>query len=147
MHYAITNHTAAELIYERVDSNKLHMGLTNWKNSPNGKIMKYDISIAKNYLNEEEIKKLESLTTLFLDYAEDMANEHNIMTMQKWIDATDDLIKFRKKDLLIDAGSVSHKQAIDKANKEYEKFRVKQDKEYISSMDEMYKKYLAENKT
>lgn len=147
LHYAITNHTAAELIYERVDANKLHMGLTNWKNSPNGKIMKYDISIAKNYLNEEEIKKLESLTTLFLDYAEDMANEHNIMTMQKWIDATDDLIKFRKKDLLIDAGRVSHKQAIDKANKEYEKFRVKQDKEYISSMDEMYKKYLTENKT
>lgn len=146
LHYAITNHTAAELIYERVDANKIHMGLTNWKNSPDGKIMKYDISIAKNYLNEDEIKKLESLTTLFLDYAEDMVNEQNLMTMQKWIDATDDLLKFRKKELLIHSGKISHKQALDKANKEYERFRIKQDREYISSMDEMYKKYLEENK-
>ncbi len=97
LHFAITGHTAAELIYERVDSNKEHLGLTNWKHSPNSKIMKYDICIAKNYLNDKEIKKLESLTTLFLDYAEDMTNEHNLMTMQKWIDATDDLLKFRKK--------------------------------------------------
>jgi hypothetical protein len=144
LHYAITKHTAAELIYERVNADKKHMGLTNWKKSPTGKIMKYDVSIAKNYLNEEEIKKLENLTILFLDYAEDMASEHNLMTMQKWIDATDDLIKFRKKDLLIHSGSISHKQAIDKANKEYEKFRIKQDQEYISSMDEMYSNYLKE---
>ncbi len=72
----VIGHTAAEIIYERVDSNK-ELGLTNWKHSPNGKIMKYDIGIAKNYLNNKEIKKLESLPTLFLDYAEDMANEHN----------------------------------------------------------------------
>lgn len=122
------------------------MGLTNWKNSPNGKIMKYDVSIAKNYLNEDEIKKLESLTILFLDYAEDMANEQNLMTMQSWINVTDDLLKFRKKALLTHSGSISHKQAIEKANKEYEKFRIKQDKEYVSSMDEMYKRYLEENK-
>lgn len=146
LHYAITGHTAAELIYERVDANKMHMGLTSWKNSPNGKVMKYDISIAKNYLNKEEIKKLESLTLLFLDYAEDMAMEQNLMTMQKWIDATDDLLKFRKKDLLKHFGKVTHKEAIQKANEEYEKFRIKQDREYISSMDEMYKKYLEENK-
>lgn len=146
LHFAITNHTAEELIYERVDANKIHMGLTNWKNSPNGKIMKYDISIAKNYLNQEEIKKLESLTTLFLDYAEDMANDQTLMTMQKWIDATDDLLKFRKKELLNHAGSISHKQAMYKANKEYEKYRIKQDQEYISSMDELYKRYLEENK-
>ena len=144
LHYAITNHTAAELIYERASADKEHMGLTNWKNSPSGKIMKYDISVAKNYLNEEEIKKLESLTTLFLDYAEDMAREQNLMTMQKWILATDDLIKFRKKNLLTHSGNISHKQAIAKANEEYEKFRIKQDKEYISSMDEMYDKYLKE---
>lgn len=146
LHFAITNHTAAELIYNRANSEKEHMGLTNWKNSPSGKIMKYDLSIAKNYLNEEEIKKLESLTTLFLDYAEDMANEQNLMTMQKWITATDDLLKFRKKDLLTHSGSISHKQAVEKANKEYEKFRIKQDREYVSSMDEMYKRYLEENK-
>ncbi len=146
LHYAISGHTAAELIYERVDSNKEHLGLTNWKHSSNGKIMKYDISIAKNYLNNKEIKKLESLTTLFLDYAEDMANEHNLMTMQKWIDATDDLLKFRKKEILSNSGNISHKQALEKANEEYEKFRIRQDKEYISSMDELYKRYLEENK-
>ncbi len=146
LHYAISGHTAAELIYERVDANQEHLGLTNWKHSPNGKIMKYDIGIAKNYLNEQEIKKLESLTTLFLDYAEDMANEHNLMTMQKWIDVVDDLLKFRKKEILLNAGSISHKQALEKANEEYEKFRIKQDKEYISSMDELYQKYLEENK-
>ncbi len=146
LHYAITGYTAAELIYDRADAEKEHMGLTNWKNSPDGKIMKYDVSVAKNYLNENEIKKLESFTTLFLDYAEDMANEQNLMTMQKWITATDDLLKFRKKDLLTHSGSISHKQAIEKANKEYEKFRIKQDQEYVSSMDEMYKRYLEENK-
>jgi hypothetical protein len=97
LHYAITGKTAAELIYERVDSEKLHMGLTNWKNSPDGKIMKYDISIAKNYLKEDELKKLERLTISFLDYAEDMAEEHQVMTMNDWIKETDELLKFRKK--------------------------------------------------
>lgn len=144
LHYAITNHTAAELIYNRVNSEKEYMGLTNWKNSPDGKIMKYDIGIAKNYLNKEEIKKLESLTTLFLDYAEDMANEQTLMTMQKWIEVTNDLLKFRKKNILEHSGTISHKDAIEKANKEYEKFRIKQDREYISSMDMMYDKYLKE---
>ena len=144
LHYAITGKTAAELIYERVDSDKLHMGLTNWKNSPNGKIMKYDISIAKNYLNEDELKKLERLTISFLDYAEDMAEEQKVMTMNDWIKGTDSLLKFRKKNILVDFGKISHKQAIEKAENEYEKFRIKQDKEYISSMDEMYKRYLEE---
>ena len=121
------------------------MGLTNWKNSPDGKIMKYDISIAKNYLNADELKKLERLTISFLDYAEDMAEEHQIMTMNDWIKETDDLLKFRKKNILNDAGKISHKQALEKAENEYEKFRIKQDREYISSMDEMYKRYLEEN--
>ena len=145
MHFAITGKTAAELIYERVDSEKIHMGLTNWKNSPDGKIMKYDISIAKNYLNADELKKLERLTISFLDYAEDMAEEHQIMTMNDWIKETDDLLKFRKKNILNDAGKISYKQALEKAENEYEKFRIKQDREYISSMDEMYKRYLEEN--
>lgn len=146
LHYAITKHTAAELIYERANSDKEHMGLTNWKNSPNGKIMKYDVSIAKNYLNEDEIKRLETLTTLFLDYAEDMATNEELMTMQKWIDVTDDLLNFRKKDILTHSGNISHKKAVEKAESEYEKFRVKQDREYISSMDEMYIRYLKESK-
>ena len=142
MHYAITGHTATELIYERANSNKNHMGLTNWKNSPDGLIYKYDVSVAKNYLNEDELKKLNNLTNLFLDYAEDMAEEEKIMTMQNWIDTTDKLLKFREKKMLKNSGNISHKQAIEKAESEYEKFRIKQDQEYISSMDEMYKKYL-----
>ena len=146
MHYAITGHTAAELIYERANSDKEHMGLTNWKNSPDGLIYKYDVSIAKNYLNGEELKKLNNLTNLFLDYAEDMAEEQKVMTMQNWIDTTDRLLEFRDKKILTHSGSVSHKQAVEKAESEYEKFRIKQDQDYISSMDEMYKKYLEENK-
>lgn len=146
LHYAITGKTAAELIYERVDSNKENLGLTNWKNSPDGMIYKYDVSVAKNYLNEDEIRKLNNLTNFYLDYAEDMAEEQKVMTMKKWIDITDDLLAFRKKKILNDAGKISHKKAVNKADKEYEKYRVKQDKEYISSMDEMYKRYLEENK-
>mgnify|MGYP003377735024 FL=1 len=145
LHYAISGYTAAELIYNRVDSNKEHMGLTNWKNSPNGLIYKYDVSIAKNYLNEEELKRLNDLTNFFIVFAEDEAKERHIMTMQDWINATDDLLKFRRKKILDNAGSISHKEAIEKAENEYEKFKVKQDMEYISSMDEMYQKYLDEN--
>lgn len=145
LHYAITGKTAAELIYERVDSKKVHMGLTNWKNSPDGLIYKFDVGVAKNYLSEQELKKLNNLTTLFLDYAEDMAEEQNVMTMQKWIDITDKLISFRDKKILKNSGKISHNQVIEKAEDEYEKFRIKQDREYISSMDEMYKRYLKES--
>lgn len=146
LHYAISGHTAAELIYNRANSNKKHMGLTNWKNSPNGLIYKYDVTIAKNYLNEEELKKLNDLTNFFIVFAEDEAKERHIMTMQNWIDATDDLLKFRRKKILENAGSISNKEAIEKAENEYEKFKVKQDMQYISSMDEMYQRYLDENK-
>ena len=145
LHYAITGHTAAELIYERVNSKELNMGLTTWKEAPDGMIYKYDVSIAKNYLKEDEIKKLNNLTNLFLDYAESMAEEGQVMTMKDWITETDNLLNFRKKEVLKDSGRISHKQAVDKAYKEYEKYRVIQDKRYISSMDEMYKKYLEEN--
>ena len=91
------------------------------------------------------MKDLERLTISFLDYAEDMAYEHKVMTMKDWIDATNDLLKFRKKQVLNHSGKISHKQAITKANEEYEKYRIKQDEEYISSMDKMYQKYLKEN--
>ena len=145
LHYAITGHTAAELIYNRVNSEKENMGLTTWKEAPDGMIYKYDVSIAKNYLNEKELKKLNNLTNFFLDYAESMAEENQVMTMKDWINETDNLLKFRKKEILKDSGKISHKQAVEKAEKEYEKFRVKQDREYISSMDEMYQRYLKEN--
>ena len=146
LHYAISGHTAAELIYNRANSNKKNMGLTNWKNSPDGLIYKYDVLIAKNYLNEEEIRKLNDLTNMFLVFAEDEARERHVMTMKDWIEATDNLLKFRRKNVLDNAGSVSHKQAIEKAENEYEKFKVKQDLKYISSMDEMYQRYLNESK-
>lgn len=145
LHYAISGYTAAELIYERANSNKKFMGLTNWKNSPDGLIYKYDVSVAKNYLNDEELSKLNDLTNMFLVFAEDEAKERHIMTMQNWIDAVDNLLKFRRKKVLKNSGSVSHKQAIEKAEKEYDKYRIKQDQEYISSMDKMYKRYLEEN--
>ena len=146
LHYAITGKTAAELIFERVDSAKENMGLTSWKNSPNGLIYKYDVSIAKNYLEKEELEKLNDLTNLFLDVAETEAKEQKTMTMNKWIEVADDLLKYRKKNILKDSGKISHKQAVERANEEYEKFRIKQDKHYISSMDQMLNKYLKENK-
>ena len=146
LHYAITGKTAAELIFERANANKEHMGLTSWKNSPDGLIYKYDVTIAKNYLQKEELEKLNDLTNLFLDVAETEAKEQKTMTMNNWIEVADDLLKYRKKEILKDAGKVSHKQAVEKANSEYEKFRVKQDAEYISSMDKMLDKYLKENK-
>lgn len=146
LHYAISGFTAAELIYNRVDANKENLGLTNWKNSPNGLIYKYDVSIAKNYLNEEELTKLNDLTNLFLVFAEDEAKERHIMTMQDWIDATDNLLKFRRKNILQHSGSISHKEAVKKAESEYEKYRIIQDQKYISTMDEFYQRYLEENK-
>lgn len=146
LHYAISGYTAAELIYNRANSKKEHMGLTNWKNYPDGLIYKYDVTIAKNYLSEDELKKLKDLTNMFLVFAEDEAKERHIMTMQDWINATDDLLKFRRKNVLKDAGNISHKEAVKKAESEYEKYRIIQDQNYISSMDEFYNKYLEENK-
>ena len=146
LHFAISGHTAAELIYSRANSDKEHMGLTNWKNSPDGLIYKYDVTIAKNYLSEDELKKLKDLTNMFLVFAEDEAKERHIMTMQDWINATNDLLKFRRKNVLKDAGNISHKEAVKKAESEYEKYRIIQDQNYISSMDKFYNKYLEENK-
>ena len=145
LHFAISGHTAAELIYSRANSDKDNMGLTSWKNSPDGLIYKYDVRVAKNYLNEEELNKLNDLTNMFLVFAEDEAKERHIMTMSDWINATDDLLKFRRKQVLKDSGKISHKQAIEKAECEYEKYRVIQDQKYISSMDAFYNKYLEES--
>ena len=123
----------------------MSFGLTNWKNSPDGLIYKYDVSVAKNYLTEEELTKLTDLTNIFLVFAEDEAKERHIMTMQDWIKATDDLLKFRRKGLLKKKENISHKKAVEKAESEYEKYRIVQDQKYISSMDEFYNKYLKEN--
>ena len=145
LHFAISGHTAAELIYTRANSNKDNMGLTSWKNSPDGLIYKYDVVVAKNYLTEEELNKLNDLTNMFLVFAEDEAKERHVMTMNDWINATDDLLKFRRKQVLKDSGKISHKQAVEKTENEYEKYRVIQDQRYISSMDKFYNKYLEES--
>ena len=137
LHYAITSHTAAELIYERANAEKENMGLTTWKEAPNGMIYKYDVGIAKNYLDETELKKLNNLTNLFLDYAEAMAEDNQVMTMKDWINETDSLLKFRKKEILQDSGKISHKQAIEKAENEYEKYKIIQDKKYVSDFDRL----------
>ena len=146
LHYAISGYTAAELIYNRANSEHEHMGLTNWKNGPDGLIYKYDVTTAKNYLNEEELNKLNDLTNMFLVFAEDEVKERHIMTMQDWINATNGLLKFRRKNILDNSGIISHKKAVEKAESEYEKYRLIQDQKYISSMDEFYNKYLKEYK-
>ena len=141
-HYATYGNTAAEIIYNRADSNKSFMGLTNFK----GELPSInDIETAKNYLTEEELNKLNDLTNMFLVFAEDEAKERHVMTMNDWINATDDLLKFRRKQVLKDSGKISHKQAVEKAENEYEKYRVIQDQRYISSMDKFYNKYLEES--
>ena len=133
------------MIFKRANAEKAHMGLTTWKNSPDGLIYKYDVTVAKNYLNEEEMNNLKDLTNMFLVFAEDEAKQRHVMTMQDWINATDDLLKFRRKELLNNSGSISHEEAVQNAEREYEKFRVIQDQKYISSMDEFYNKYLNES--
>ena len=148
LHYAITGNTAAEIIYNRVDSEKEHMGLTNWKNSPDGLIYKYDVDIAKNYLNEDELKKLNRIVTMYLDYAEMQAENHNAMTMEEWVEKLNAFLQFNGKEILKNAGKISQKVAQELAYKEYEKFKVKQDKMIVSDFDEFIKQtnLLEENK-
>lgn len=142
MHYAITGKTAAEIIYDRADSDHPTMGLTNWKASPDGKIIKSDVKVAKNYLNENELDRLNRIVTMYIDHAEFQALSGQVMTMKDWIDITDAFLKFNRQEILKDAGKISHNDAMKKVDGEYDKFRVKQDKDYISSFDKAMKKYL-----
>ena len=142
LHFAVTGKTAAELIYERADSNQPTMGLTTWSAAPDGKILKRDVTIAKNYLNEKELSRLNRLVTMFIDYAELMAEDEILMSMADWLKQTDVFLSTNRRNILSDKGTVSHDQAIDKANKEYEIFRVRQDREYISDFDRETEKYL-----
>lgn len=134
-HYAITKNTAAEIIYNRVDSTKENMGLTNWKDSPNGKILKSDVTIAKNYLSETELKKLNNVVNIFLDIAEDNAERKIPMYMEDWKKEVDNVLKLRHYDILEGKGKISKKDADKKAEKEYEKYKVIQDKEFLSDFD------------
>ena len=135
LHYAITGQTAAEIIYNRVDAEKEHMGLTNWKNSPNGKILETDVVIAKNYLSKRELEQLELIVSAFLDLAEARAKRHIPMTMEDWSTRIDKFLLSDDRDILKDAGKISHEIACDKALTEFEKYRVKQDKLYKSDFD------------
>ena len=142
LHFAVTGKTAAQLIYERADAEKPTMGLTTWKDAPDGKIYKKDIGIAKNYLNEKELSRLNRLVTMFIDYAELMAEDEILMSMEDWVKQTDIFLKNNRRKVLEGKGYISHEQAIEKANKEYEIFRVRQDEEYISEFDKQTEKYL-----
>ena len=142
LHFAVTGKTAAELIYERAGSGKPAMGLTTWKDAPDGKVLKRDIGIAKNYLNEKELSRLNRLVTMFIDYAELMAEDEILMSMQDWVDQTNQFLTNNRRKVLAGKGKVSHDTAMEKAEKEYEVFRVKQDREYVSEFDREVEKYL-----
>ena len=135
MHYAVSHQTAAEIIYNRADSEKDNMGLTSWKNSPNGKILETDVVIAKNYLSKDELESLERIVSAFLDLAENRAKRNIPMTMEDWATRIDKYLLADDLDILKDAGKISHEIACDKALSEFEKYRIKQDKLYKSDFD------------
>lgn len=142
LHFAVTGETAAEIIYNRADSEKPFMGLTTWKGSPDKKIMRSDTYIAKNYLNELEMKKLTLLVNMFIDRAELNALNNEIMSMNDWLKLTNKFLTLTDNKILQTAGSISHELAMAKATEEYDKFKVKQDQIYISDFDEVLDKYL-----
>ena len=135
LHWAIHRHTAAELIIERADAQKPHMGLTSWENYPDGKIQKFDVSIAKNYLSQEELEALARIVTLYLDYAELQANRHIPMTMQDWAQRLNRFLEFNEYDILHDSGRVTHEIAKSFAESEFEKYRIVQDRLFESDFD------------
>ena len=135
MHYAVHGHTAAELIIKRANAEKEHMGLTTWENAPNGKIVKPDVSIAKNYLKESELEDMGRIVNSFLDLAEDMAKRHIPMTMEDWAKRIDKFLDLTDRPVLTDAGYVSAEQAKEYAESEFEKYRVIQDKLFQSDFD------------
>ncbi len=135
MHYAVHRHTAAELIVERADANKEHMGLTTWENAPDGKILKADVTIAKNYLSEEEMNYLERIVTLYLDYAELQAQRHIPMSMEDWAKRLDGFLEFNGNEILTGPGKISAEKAKLHAETEYEKYRIVQDRLFRSDFD------------
>ena len=136
-HFAITGQTAAEIVYNRVDSKKENMGLTTWEKSPDGKILKSDVIIAKNYLDEKEIRKLNNLVNLFLDIAENNAERNITMYMNDWKSEVENALKVFHYEVLENKGKISHEQAKNKAFSEYEKYKVIQDNKYVSDFDRL----------
>jgi hypothetical protein len=143
IHYAVHGLTAGEMIKNRVDASKPFLGLTNFKGNY---VTQKDVGIAKNYLSEDELKQLNLIVTLYLDFAELQATNGRLMKMNDWIQKLDDFLKISEKEILKNAGSVSHKQALEKAIDEYKKYREAEDKKYISDFDREMKKLIKENK-
>lgn len=137
MHYAVSKQTAAEIIYNRADSEQPQMGLTSWRKGPTGKIMKTDVSVAKNYLSQEEMQDLASIVTAFLELAETRAKKHIPMTMQDWAERIDKFLLGDDRDILHDAGKISMIIAKDHAESEYEKYRIVQDRLFSSDFDKL----------
>ena len=140
LHWAVTGKTAAEIVKARADSTKPNMGLKTWKQAPQGKILKSDVSIAKNYLEQNEIKELERIVSMYLDFAENQAARHKVMTMNDWSKKLDSFLTFNEYELLNDAGKVKALVAKELAESEFEKFRVIQDRDYESDFDRLVKK-------
>lgn len=135
LHFAIVGETADEIIYNRVDNNKQNMGLTSWKNSPHGKIRRADVAVAKNYLSLEELDFFNRIVTMYLDYAEFQAKNKQVMYMKDWVAKLDAFLQFNEKEVLEHKGKISHEVAVALALDEYEKYRVVQDREYLSDFD------------
>ena len=142
LHYAVTGKTAAELISERATLDSPTMGLTTWKGAPDGKILKSDTLVAKNYLNEKELSRLNRLVTMFIDYAELMAEDEQLMSMQDWLNETDRFLTNNRRKVLDGKGRISREAATKKVGAIYDQFRKKQDAEYISEFDRQTEKYL-----
>ena len=141
MHWAVTHQTAAEIIYSRADAEMPHMGLTTWKNAPDGRVQKSDTIVAKNYLSDKEVDALNRLSTAFLDMAELRAQRQIVATMADWKKQLDDFLNLYGYDKLNDAGTISAEQAKEKAYAEYDKFRIIQDREYLSDFDKEIRKW------
>ncbi len=140
LHFAITGRTAAQIIAGRADGEKPFMGLTSWRKSPKGKILPWDIRIAKNYLQKEEIQRLNQIVTMYLDYAEFQAGKARPMRMRDWAEKLDAFLKFNEQEILRGKGDISHEVAVALAEKEYNAFRIKQDREYVSDFDQLVEK-------
>ncbi len=147
LHFAITRKTAAEIVIERVNNKKEKMGLTSWRKSPEGKIMASDVVVAKNYLDKKELEHLNRIGNMYLDYAEMQAARRRAMTMSDWIKKLNAFLKFSEYEILSNAGKVSHAVAEELAMGEYEKYRVKQDRNYVSDFDKEVKKLLEKKKS
>ena len=142
LHYAVTGKTAAELISQRATLDSPTMGLTTWKGAPDGKILKSDTLVAKNYLNQKELSRLNRLVTMFIDYAELMAEDEQLMSMQDWLKETDRFLTNNRRQVLDGKGHISREAAVKKVSGIYEEFRKKQDAAYISEFDRQTEKYL-----